>query len=189
MFIKIIRLTLTNMALTNKTLLSKYSPLPKNYNFDEIMLYQPISIAIWVRPILGDAFTEALEYEVEHNQVSEENSTLMTSGGLLQYLSYAMCYEGLPFIFAHFSEVGITLPDVDNSKSVDLKELNYIQDHLRRTLEFLKDNLIKWLDSHSDSFPLYHPINCGSCCEKKGLNLPNSGWQIYTTLKHCTDLI
>lgn len=174
------------MALLNKTLLSTYSPLPRNYNFDEIMLYQPISIAIWVRPLLGDAFTDALEYEVEHNQVSEANATLMTTGGLLQYLSYAMCYEGLPFIFAHFSEVGITLPDVEHSKSVDLKQLNYISDHLRRTLEFLKDNLIKWLNEHSESFPLYNQYGC---CNKSGLNTPNPNWNIYGTKKIFTNLI
>ena len=180
------------MALINKKLLAQYSPLPKNYNFEEVMLYQPIAIAIWVRPILGDAFTDALQYEVENNAVSEENATLMTTGGLLQFLSYAICYEGLPFIFAHFSEVGITLPSVDNSKSVELKELNYIQDHLRRTLEFLKDNLIKWLDSHYQSFPLYHPTNCGcnSCCSNnKGLNKPEPNWTIYGTMKRCTNLI
>lgn len=178
------------MALINKSLLAKYSPLPKNYNFDEIMLYQPISIAIWVRPLLGDAFTDALEYEVENNAVSEENATLMTTGGLLQYLSYAMCLEGLPFIFAHFSEVGITLPDVEFSKSVELKELNYIQDHLRRTLEFLKESLIKWLNEHCDSFPLYHPVGCGcnSCCSDKGLTTPNPNWLLYTTPRKNTNL-
>ena len=180
MFIKIKLIKKITMSLINKSLLSKYSPLPKNYSFEEIMLYQPISIAIWVRPILGDAFTDALEYEVEHNQVSEANATLMTTGGLLQYLSYAMCYEGLPFIFAHFSEVGITLPDVEHSKSVDLKELNYIQDHLRRTLEFLKDNLIKWLDCRCSSFPLYHPTCNNSCCGNKGLNTPNPNWELFT---------
>lgn len=176
------------MALINKSLLAKYSPLPINYNFDEIMLYQPISIAIWVRPLLGDALTDLLEYEVEHNHVSEENSTLMTTGGLLQYLSYAMCYEGLPFIFAHFSEVGITLPDVEHSKSVELKELNYIQDHLRRTLEFLKDSLIKWLDCHCESFPLYQPTCNNSCCNTKGLNTPNPNWELFTPPRKNTDL-
>lgn len=178
------------MALLNKKLLAQYSPLPKNYNFEEVMLYQPIAIAIWVRPILGDAFTDALQYEVENNAVSEENATLMTTGGLLQYLSYAICYEGLPFIFAHFSEVGITLPSVDNSKSVELKELNYIQDNLRRTLEFLKDALIKWLDEHCDNFPLYHSKSCGiGCCNSKGLNAPNPMFSIYTNPRKNTKLL
>lgn len=172
------------MALINKSLLAKYSPLPINYNFDEVMLYQPIAISIWVRPILGDAFTDELEYEVANNHVSEVNSTLMTSGGLLQYLSYAMCLQALPFVWAHISEVGITKGKSDTSDSLDLKDMTYIEASLRRTVETLKDNLIKWLDEHCESFPLY-PI--GGCC-KKPLNTPNPMWSIYSTKKKCTDL-
>lgn len=179
--------------LINKKFLSAYSPLPVNYNFEEIMLYQPIAIKIWLEPIIGPDFLESLEYMVENNQVSEEASTLFTEGGLYQYLAYAMCYEGLPFIFAHFSEVGITLPDTENSKSVDLKQLNYIQDHLRRTLDYLKDALIKWLCEHQESFPIFDPSGvcpcCNSCCGEKGLNNPNPDWKIYSTKKLCTELL
>ena len=176
------------MAILNKSLLSKYSPLPINYNFDEIMLYQPIAISIWVRPLLGDALTDEIEEQVAINQVSETNSTLMTTGGLLQYLAYAMCLEGLPFIWSNFSEVGITLGESDNSKSITLKDLTYIESHLRRQVEFLKDNLIKWLDEHCSSFPLYNPTNCGGCC-KTGLNLPQPDFKIYSTKKRHTELL
>lgn len=177
------------MALINKSLLAKYSPLPINYNFDEVMLYQPIAISIWVRPILGDAFTDELEYEVANNNVSEANSTLMTSGGLLQYLSYAMCLQALPFVWAHVSEVGITKGKSEFSDSIDLKDMTYIEASIRRTVETLKDNLIKWLDCHCDNFPLYHPTGCGSCCNNKGLTTPNPMWSIYSTKKRHTNLL
>ena len=180
------------MALINKALLAAYSPLPVNYNFEEIMLYQPIAISIWVKPLLGEAFTEEIEYQVEKNKVSPENSTLMTTGGLLQYLSYAMVYEGLPFIWSHFSEAGITVAETDFSKSITLKDITYIQDHLRRTLELLKDNLIKFLNTHCKSYPLYCPTNCGcndSCCNTdKGLSVPNPNWQVFSLKKKNTDL-
>ena len=177
------------MALLNKSLLAKYSPLPINYNFDEVMLYQPIAISIWVRPILGDAFTDELEYEVANNQVSEVNSTLMTSGGLLQYLSYAMCLQALPFVWAHVSEVGITKGKSEFSDSLDLKDMTYIEASIRRTVETLKDSLIKWLNEHCDSFPLYTPTNCNnSCCSTKGLNSPQPLFEIYSTKKRNTDL-
>lgn len=178
--------------IINKTYLGKYSPLPQlgNYDFSEIMLYVPVATEIWLRPILGDTFMDELEYQVAHNQVSDENATLFTEGGLYQYLSYATCLEGLPFIWAHFSQTGISLGKSDNSDSITLKDLTYIEGHLRRQVEFLKDALIKWLDEHCDSFPLYHPINCcNSCCNEKGLNEPNPNWSIYTTKKRCTELL
>lgn len=172
------------MALLNRSLLSKYSPLPANYNFEEILLYQPIAIEIWIRPTIGDAFTDLLEYEVEKNKVSPENAALMTEGGLLQYLSYAMCLEGLPFIWSNFSEAGITLGDTDFSKSITLKDLTYIEAHLRRQVEFLKDKVVKWLNEHSDSFKLYHEF----CCRKPSLKAPNPMFNIYGMRKINTDI-
>ena len=177
--------------IINKKYLAQYCPLPINYNFDEIMLYVPVSQAIWLKPILGEQLLEELEYQVKMNQVSEENSTLFTEGGLYQYLAYATCLEGLPFIWAHISEVGLTKGKSDQSDSIDLKDMTYIESHLRRQVEFLKDNLIKWLNSHCDAFPLYHPTGCGcdSCSTGGKLNAPKPLWTVYGTRKIRTDLI
>ena len=168
-----------------------YSPLPQigNYDFSEIINYVPIAQEIWLRPILGNAFLDSLEYEVEHNTVSDENSTLFINGGLYRYLAYATCLEGLAFIWAHFSQTGISLGKSDNSDSVTLKDLTYIESALRRQVEFLKDNLIKWLDEHCDNFPLYHSKSCGiGCCNSKGLAAPNPNWSIFTTPRKNTNL-
>ena len=89
--------------IINQKYLAKYSPLPVNYNFAEIMNYVPVAQEIWIRPILGDDFLEQIEYQVEQNQVTDEVSTLFTEGGLYQYLAYATCLEGLPFIWTHLS--------------------------------------------------------------------------------------
>lgn len=179
-----------NMII-NKKYLGQFSPLPvENYDYSEILNYVQVAQDIWLRPILGDAFMDSLEYEVKNNQVSDENATLFTEGGLYQYLSYATCLEGLPFIWANFSQVGITLGQSDNSSSITLKDLTYIEAHLRRQVEFLKDKLIKWLDCHCGSYPLYHPTDCtcDKCCNKNGLHKPNPMWEIYSTKKADIDL-
>lgn len=176
--------------IINKKYLGMYSPLPQlgNYDFSEIMNYVPVAQEIWLRPLIGDEFLDLLEYQVAHNEVSEENSTLLTEGGLYQYLAYATCLEGLPFIWANFSQVGITLGKSDNSDSITLKDLTYIEAHLRRQVEFLKDSLIKWLDCHCSSFPLYHPTCNNSCCSEKGLNKPNPMFELYTPPRKNTTL-
>lgn len=179
--------------IINKKFLGQFSPLPQlgNYDFSEIMNYVPVAQEIWLKPILGDAFMEELEYEVKNNQVSEENSTLFTEGGLYQYLAYATCLEGLPFIWAHFSQTGISLGKSDNSDSITLKDITYIESHLRRQVEFLKDSLIKYLRTHCDSFPLYHPTGCGcdGCSTGGKLHAPKPLWTVYGTRKRCTTLL
>lgn len=177
--------------IINKKLISRYSPLPTNYDFSEIMNYVPIAQAIWVRPLIGDALMDELEEQVENNNLSEANQALMTEGMLLQYLSYAVCLEGLGFIWAGFSEVGITLGRSDNSDSLTLKDLTYIEGTLRRQVEVLKDFVKKYICEHYTYYPLADMCSCGcSCCQESHgkLNAPNPMNQLYTTRRKITDL-
>lgn len=168
--------------MLNRELISTYSPLPKNYNFDEVLLYEPIALEIWVKPILGELLLTELEEQMENNTISDENQALLTSGGLLQFIAYAITFQALPFIYARFTETGIVINDSDNSKSVDLKSLNYISDSVRRTLEVLKDKVKDYLCTRQDYYPLFNPCDCGcdSCCEDNDkLNSPNPLFQLY----------
>lgn len=178
------------MNIINKSLLSKYSPLPINYDFSEIMNYVPIAQEIWIRPLIGYDLMDELEDQVENNNLSQENQALMTEGFLLQYLAYATCLEGLPFIWANFCEQGITLGESDSSKSVTLKDLTYIQQHLRNQVEVLKDSVKRYICEHNNYYPLADVCACEcDCCEgHHKLNLPNPQAQIWTTNRKNTNL-
>lgn len=178
------------MIINNKYL-AEYSPLPQNYDFNEVKNYIPIAETIWVKPILGDELYDEIEEQVENNQISDENATLLTTGGLWRYLAFATTLEALPFIWSHVSQVGITLGKSDNSDSISLKDMTLIQQHLRNQVEALKDQLVKWLDEHYQSFPLYVPVNCGCgcACDGKGkLNDPNKLKLVYTPPRRCTSI-
>ena len=175
--------------IINEKYFKEYSPIPLNYNLKELKNYIKVAQEIWIRPLIGADLLDEIEEQVENNTVSEENATLLTEGLLWQYLCYATCYEGLAFIWAHCSEVGITLGESDSSKSVTLKDLTYISDHLRRQTEFLKDSVKKFICEHSDSFPLADVCACEcSCCKKAKLNSPNKLQELYTTNRKRVDL-
>lgn len=177
--------------IINKTFLKKYSPLPVNYDLEEVLNYVPVAEKIWVIPIIGDDFYDELAEQVKENELTAENGTLLTDGGLWQFLSYATTLEALPFVWSHVSQVGITLGKSENSDSISLKDLTYVEAHLRRQVETLKDQLIKYLDDHFESFPLYHPTNCqcDTCCKKRGnLNSPNPYYQLYKPIPKPTDI-
>ena len=178
--------------IINKQYLQAFSPLPRNYDLTEIMLYVPVAEEIWLKPLLGDAFLEELEHQVKNNEVSEVNSTLFTDGKLYQYLSFATCLEGLPFIWSNFSEAGITVADTEHSKSITLKDITYIEQHLRRQVEYLKDSVLKWLCERQEHYPLFNSCNCPcekSCCgDGAQLNRPNPYFSVYTTPRINTNL-
>ena len=175
--------------IINRTNIAKYSNLPINYNYDEVMNYVDVAEKVWLIDILGYNWYEELEYQVKNNTVSEENATALVEA-IWPYLGFCIMYEALPTIAYHASEVSLTKGRSDNSEAIDLKELTYYQEHLRRQIEARKDFLKKWICEHIDSFPLAVPCNCGcsSCQEIGKLNKPNPWKQLYSTYRKNTNI-
>lgn len=175
--------------IINKEYLAKYSVLPLNYNYDEVMNYVDVAEKIWILPVLGYDWYEEIEYQVKNNSVSEENATALVEA-IWPYLGFAIVYEALPSIIYHATEVSITKGHSDNSDALDLKELSYYQEHIRRQLEVRKDFCKKWICEHIDSFPLAVPCNCdcSSCHGNAKLNNPNPDFKVFKPLKKDTRL-
>lgn len=175
--------------IINDKYFKQYSPIPVNYNMAEIKNYIGVAEKIWVKPLIGYDLFDELEEQIENNEVSEENATLLTEGGLWQYLSFATVLEALPLIWSHISEVGVTKGKSDNSDSLDLKDMTYVGQHLRNQVEVLKDQLKKWICEHNEYYPLADVCACEcSCCKHAELNYPNPNKELYTTRRKCTDL-
>lgn len=176
--------------IINETYFKKFSPIPVNYNMTEIKNYIGVAEKIWVKPLIGYGLFDEIEQQIMENTVSEENATLLTEGGLWQYLAFATVYEALPVIWAHISEVGITKGKSDNSDSLDLKDMTYVSQHLRNQVEVLKDQLKKWICEHYTYYPLADVCACEcSCCGNNAkLNYPNPNQQLYKPYKRCTDI-
>lgn len=179
------------MKLINKKYLSEYGIWPKNYNFDEVIPYEDITIKIWIEPVVGHYLLEELKTQIANNQLSDENATLLTEC-LWRYLCVAMAFESLPVTVYKMSEIGLVKGESDNFKSVDTKEYTIIETHLRRQLEALKEETIKFLCSRCESFPLLDTSICSGCgcpCNNdKAPVEPNPLWQIYSTPKKDVDL-
>lgn len=197
-------------SIINEAYFKKYSPIPDNYNIDEIRPYFNIAETLWVIPVIGLPLYEELLEQVIHNKVSEENSTLLLM--IYPYLSFAITYEALPLISVHLSEVGMTIGHSDNSEPASAKLIDYVSNRLRSTVETLKINFKKWIDAHSDSYPLYVSEDCECTVRQcddcdwilqyyggdtnaylysgwfKGRNRPNSRLQCYSTRRVNTNI-
>lgn len=180
-------------VLFNDKWLKEFSIIPLNFNTKEVQNFIKLAETIWIEPILGTPFYEELLYQVEHNELTEENSTLLVEA-LYPFLGFAVAYEALPTLWLHVNETSITKGHSDNSEAVTLKEMTYYEQFIRRQLEARKDYFIKWLCEHQDSFPVFNPAGicpcCNGCCDTDGkLNTPNPNFLIYGTKKMCTELL
>lgn len=148
-------------TIINEEYFKQYSPIPENYNIKEIKPFFKVAEQLWVLPVLGQALYDELLEQVCANRITPENSTLLLV--IYPYLSFAICYEALPFISYHFSQVGVTKGKSDNSDSVSINDVNFISTQLRSQVETMKGQLKKFLDHHSDVYPLYKPDDCSTC--------------------------
>ena len=168
-------------VLINSEYLKEYSPIPLNYNLSEINPYVKVSELLYIVPIIGEPLYEELLNQVASGDITEANSTLLLE--IYPALAIAACYESLPFLWSHVSEVGITKGHSDNSDSIDLKDLNYVSQHLKSQLQARLGNLETFLKSHYESYPLYVVID--DCCIDKTRITFN---QLYSPKRKITDL-
>lgn len=167
--------------LINDEYLKVYSPIPLNYNLDEVRPYVKVSELLYIEPILGEPLYEELIEQVASGDITEANSTLLLQ--IYPALAIGTAFEALPFIWSHMSEVGITKGHSDNSDSIDLKDLNYLSQHLKAQLQARLDNLEYFLKTHLDSYPLYVVVD--DCCVNKNRITFN---QLYSPKRKITDL-
>lgn len=148
-------------TLINEAYLKKYSPIPNNYNMEEIMPFVHPAEIMWVEPVLGTALYNELIQQVNENNVTELNSTLLLN--IYPYLAFAVVYSALPFIQFHVSEVGVTKGKSENSDSISNADANYMSAHLRKMVEEMKKLLKQFLDTNAEFYPLYR--GDGTSCE------------------------
>lgn len=174
-------------TVINRKWLKEVSPYPLNYDTKEIENYIKLSEDIWLLPIIGQDLYDELVDQVSRNEVSEVNSTLLVEA-IYPYLGFAVCYEALPMTWARINEVGITKGKSDNADSLSLKDMTYVQQHIRNQVEVRKEFLIKWLMSHSEYYPKVWGCECECSCRMNGGNNPNKNQQLYSTLRECIDI-
>ena len=142
--------------LINGEYLKQYSILPRNYDLTEIDNFIPIAESVHIEPIIGKALYEELLDQVQNNNLTNENSTLLLE--IYKVEGIAVVYEALPFLYANITSVGITKGKSDNSDSIDNKDITYLNTHLKSQLDFAKRKLKEFLDDNSNHFPKYAPI-------------------------------
>lgn len=155
-----------NPILIDFEYFSAYSPVPTNYNWDDIRPFVNIAEEVWLVDILGRKLYNELLEQVQENNLSGENSTLLLK--IYPYLSMAIVYESIPFLAYNINEKGITKGKSENSEPVTNTEIINIQNHLRTQLEVLKKMLKSFLNEHSECYPLYDADD--TCCNYNELS-------------------
>lgn len=174
--------------LINRKFLAKYSPYPVNYDLTEVMQYVDISEVLWIIPLIGYAQYNELCDQVKNNNLTPENSTLLTEV-IYPLLGFCIAYESLPLTWSKITEVGIVKNHSDTSEPLTLKDMTWIQEHLKRQIQARGDYAIQWIGDRIEYFPLIAQCKTCKCCTNdEDLYKPKTFQQLYSTYRKNTNL-
>lgn len=156
-------------TLFNEEYLKEYSLLPTNFSTQEIWNFIPLTEQLHIVPIIGDSLYKELLDQVEKNEVTPANASLLLE--IYPFEGLALMEVCMPYLAMHISEVGITLGKSENSESASIDHINYLTNYVRSQMEPLKSRLISFLKDNKDLYPLYKDIDC-SC-------KPIKTWNVY----------
>ena len=152
-------------CLMNKEYLKEYSLLPINFNTDEIWNFIPLAEQLHIVPIIGQEMYKELLDQVENNEVTPENASLLLQ--IYPFEGLAIMEVSMPYIAFHITEVGITKGSSENSDSVTTNDVNYLTNYVRSQMVPYKERLIEFISQNSE---LYPNIKIEKKCEKQPTN-------------------
>lgn len=156
-------------TLFNEEYLKEYSLLPLNFDVKEIWNFIPLTEQLHIVPVIGQALYEELLDQVEKNEVTPANASLLLE--IYPFEGLALMEVSMPYLAMHISEVGLTLGKSENSESASIDHINYLTNYVRSQMEPLKSKLISFLKNNKDLYPLYKDkdYNCK----------PTKTWNVY----------
>lgn len=165
-------------TLFNEEYLKEYSLLPLNFDVKEIWNFIPLTEQLHIVPVIGQALYEELLDQVEKNEVTPANASLLLE--IYPFEGLALMEVCMPYLAIHVSEIGLTLGKSENSESVGIEDINYLTNYVRSQMEPLKSKLISFLKNNKDLYPLYKDIDYN--CK------PTKTWNVYGMNQINTDV-
>ena len=141
-------------TLFNEEYLKEYSLLPTNFNTKEVWNFIPLTEQLHIVPVIGQALYEELLDQVEKNEVTPANASLLLE--IYPFEGLALMEVCMPYLAMHITEVGITKGKSENSDSADVNDINYLTNYVRSQMEPLKNKLTSFLKNNKDLYPLYN---------------------------------
>ena len=140
-------------TLFNEEYLKEYSLLPTNFNTKEVWNFIPLTEQLHIVPVIGQALYEELLDQVEKNEVTPANASLLLE--IYPFEGLALMEVCMPYLAMHITEVGITLGKSENSDSASIDHINYLTNYVRSQMEPLKNKLVQFLNDNAELYPLY----------------------------------
>lgn len=138
--------------------LKAFTSVNQNVSPLDLMPYILQAQDIELQYTIGSTFYFQLRDQVLSGTVSAANQFLLDN-----YIGSAMCNYGLeralPFLKYKIYNKSVLSPSSENSESITLEELKFLQQEVRSTAQVYMKRMIEWIINHPADYPTYFSQN------------------------------
>ena len=138
--------------------LKAFTSVNQNVSPLDLMPYILQAQDIELQYTIGSTFYFQLRDQVLSGTATAANQFLLDN-----YIGSAMCNYGLeralPFLKYKIYNKSVLSPSSENSESITLEELKFLQSEARGTAQVFMKNLILWIQNHPAAYPTYFSQN------------------------------
>jgi hypothetical protein len=138
--------------------LKAFTSVNQNVSPLDLMPYILQAQDIELQYTIGSTFYFQLRDQVLSGTVSVANQFLLDN-----YIGSAMCNYGLeralPFLKYKIYNKSVLSPSSENSESITLEELKFLQQEVRSTAQVYMKRMIEWIINHPADYPTYFSQN------------------------------
>lgn len=143
-----------NVLFISEEKIKSYTSIHESVSPEDLTPYVLQAQDIYMLNYLGQTFYNQLKDQITNGTISSPNRWLLDNyiGSIL--CNYAM-YHALPFLKYKIFNKSILSPIAENSPSIGLDELKFLQNQVREVAESYVDQMQTYLSNNLSQYPAY----------------------------------
>jgi len=133
--------------------LTKFTPLSKNIDVDDLTNHLESTELIWTREILGKLLYDDLKTKFINQTLSNDEITLVSL--LKNHICYRTAEMAIPFLNVKIKNKGPVKLKGDFEEPAGLNDMKYLREELKNRAEYFEMEVKNYLCKYASLYPLY----------------------------------
>lgn len=133
--------------------LTKFTPISKNIDVDDINNHLESCELVWTREILGKNLYDDLKTKFINQTLNADEITLVAL--LKNHICYRTAEMAIPFLNVRIKNKGAVKLKGDYEEPAGLNDMKYLREELKNRAEYFEMEVKNYLCKYNNLFPLY----------------------------------
>jgi hypothetical protein len=134
--------------------IKNFTAVHENVAVHDILPHVNDAQQIYLQEILGTTFFQTMQDEIINGNLSSTNTDLINDY-IAPFILNAALYQMIPFNYVKFRNKGLLKGEAEEAVTADIKDVQFLRDNVRTTMEFYRERLRRQLTVFSYLYPEY----------------------------------